>query len=1425
MPFPPRAPPGAAPVKEKDLRNYNLYWQHPKMDKRGQSMMPLELRNLSPNSTFSAGALWAKTKEAEADRAAVAAEDASEAAAAEKAAKKAEKAGKKGKSKAAEKTDKRADMRAANDAKLNKKAIEVDTQRLERLGKTNMSAVMEAKMETDLGVLTQMLMVLQQSMKSASMHSLEGKESFRDAFDTLWEIESKPMYRDLRQHAAAVKKLESETKDEVEKANKKLKKKEKKEKEKAKEAGKDGKKDKKKDKEKKDKKKDPDEEAKKARKQYLEESGDAYLGDKLKLYKTYKKTLKEVEKAFAEHDMLQFQLTSMANYLPPLNIWAGGKWSLDGWQKDVLRAVDRKQSVIVAAPTSSGKTVCSTYVCEVATRVLFVVPTEPLVWQVASMFQAKLGGGVSMVTDKLQYRPDSRASRVTIGTPMALESALSGMLGKVWEHKFDYALVESGFDFDYAVYDEVHDLNGKEGVALQRLIRCVQSPFLALSATIGNPGELQSWWTSFNGVDTDGWPAVIDGFADSVAIPPPASAAAGAEGAATGTSVSGGVTLATRLAAERAAAEAALHRKADDSGEPEEGEEVQFDVEFRRPEGGRLGEIGLDFAYDSEYRMFKVTAARGASAEAGVRAGDRMVAVAGQRIYNGYDDEAKKKLQLQIKSAIRRNPFTITLIGPHRADRDIGGKAAAAARDEEERLARETRKGASTEPSKVAFSQFVGRFINLQRHIFIGGDTQATQFLHPLAALDRDYVEAGGLHTGDMAFTPRDTYELWTSLEKLAADGKVDRALVDPVSPSAFFGDAKGSTADRITLSDAKSYEMRLKGKLEELAKSHPAEVDALLDSFCPKSLIEAAARDEEVDPMDSLLAIVTDAKEKNLTPAICFQLDSVYARQMYDRVLSDLETAEDAKYPTYRAKKQEEYQKWLEDRERVEKMMSKLKEEETKDLEVAAAPDPWAPHPDFVLCSATSRVGEKEYSEIRDKLMRELAEKTDAEGRDSHPLLRGLTRGIAIYTDDAGLAEYQRVVQSLAQRGMLAVVFSDHSLAYGVNMPFRTCCFCGDTPSLLDPLMAQQMAGRAGRRGLDREGHLVFTGLSWERVKSLMRGTLPEVVGRHPLYPTIALTGLLSPHLQTETSLLMCSRPLNECRATFPQVTLGGEVQKAAWQAGGEAEGGGEDEAKGGDADAAAEEAAEEARVAQEAAEVRACFEAGLGAVREGAEYYLKSERWMEALGLVEYDAATGSVAFRTGMEARSKLTFILREYLPESLVLVQIMDHIYAQFCSNRNDRTYCESEGVQIDFLSILTRFVCIEPCPEGLPSLEEHDFHRNRREKWDKWSEIIGAAQETLRRNGFPAEAMCDDIARQDSTLFHCVMAASMPDVAVDTLFRHHLKTRLWKLGEMLRVLHNCMMHDRDCDEHCRQAFEMLTRKSFKRLQYIIKDMGM
>ena len=99
-----------------------------------------------------------------------------------------------------------------------------------------------------------------------------------------------------------------------------------------------------------------------------------------------------------------------------------------------------------------------------------------------------------------------------------------------------------------------------------------------------------------------------------------------------------------------------------------------------------------------------------------------------------------------------------------------------------------------------------------------------------------------------------------------------------------------------------------------------------------------------------------------------------------------------------------------------------------------------------------------RELKEILSK-MEMLSKKTKGRMRidASHVLIRGLRRGVGIYNEELP-GPYLQVVQKFAQKGRLGAVFSDESLAYGVNMPFRTSAFVGDPgPEILDALVAQQ--------------------------------------------------------------------------------------------------------------------------------------------------------------------------------------------------------------------------------------------------------------------------------------------------------------------------------------------------------------------------------
>ncbi|HEX8096256.1 DEAD/DEAH box helicase [Jatrophihabitans sp.] len=90
-----------------------------------------------------------------------------------------------------------------------------------------------------------------------------------------------------------------------------------------------------------------------------------------------------------------------------------------------------------------------------------------------------------------------------------------------------------------------------------------------------------------------------------------------------------------------------------------------------------------------------------------------------------------------------------------------------------------------------------------------------------------------------------------------------------------------------------------------------------------------------------------------------------------------------------------------------------------------------------------------------------------------------GLQRGIAAH--HAGMIPaFKEVVEELFVRGLVRVVFATETLALGINMPARTVLlerlvkFNGETHADLTPGEYTQLTGRAGRRGIDVEGHAV---------------------------------------------------------------------------------------------------------------------------------------------------------------------------------------------------------------------------------------------------------------------------------------------------------------------------------------------------------------
>jgi ATP-dependent RNA helicase HelY len=123
---------------------------------------------------------------------------------------------------------------------------------------------------------------------------------------------------------------------------------------------------------------------------------------------------------------------------------------------------------------------------------------------------------------------------------------------------------------------------------------------------------------------------------------------------------------------------------------------------------------------------------------------------------------------------------------------------------------------------------------------------------------------------------------------------------------------------------------------------------------------------------------------------------------------------------------------------------------------------------------------------------------------------LSGLERGVAAH--HAGmLPAFKEVVEELFQRKLVKAVFATETLSLGMNMPARTVVleklekFNGEARVPITPGEYTQLTGRAGRRGIDVEGHSVIQwqeGLDPQAVASLAsRRTYPLNSSFSPTY------------------------------------------------------------------------------------------------------------------------------------------------------------------------------------------------------------------------------------------------------------------------------------------------------------------------------------
>ncbi|MBT5905777.1 MAG: DEAD/DEAH box helicase, partial [Acidimicrobiaceae bacterium] len=166
-------------------------------------------------------------------------------------------------------------------------------------------------------------------------------------------------------------------------------------------------------------------------------------------------------------------------------------FALDRFQEEAIAAVDAGRSVLVAAPTSSGKTVVAEHAVEVALtagrRAFYTTPIKALSNQKFRDLGAMFGPDrVGLMTGDQVVAPDAA---VVVMTTEVLRNML-------------YADSSAVDDLAWAVLDEVHFLEDPYRGAVWEEVLLHLAPtvgIVALSATVSNAAELGDWVTSVRG--------------------------------------------------------------------------------------------------------------------------------------------------------------------------------------------------------------------------------------------------------------------------------------------------------------------------------------------------------------------------------------------------------------------------------------------------------------------------------------------------------------------------------------------------------------------------------------------------------------------------------------------------------------------------------------------------------------------------------------------------------------------------------------------------------------------------------------------------------------------------------------------------------------------------------------------------------------
>ena len=382
--------------------------------------------------------------------------------------------------------------------------------------------------------------------------------------------------------------------------------------------------------------------------------------------------------------------------------------------------------------------------------------------------------------------------------------------------------------------------------------------------------------------------------------------------------------------------------------------------------------------------------------------------------------------------------------------------------------------------------------------------------IHPLATITYDDIRVKGI-TEDLIFLPEESLELYEAIKTLDISVPVEH-----LNPDAFFVAGK-----LLSKMDARSYEKALKDFLISSIRTKIISVQAfasLKERLCGKydntaqALIAGCPHGNvgsESFLLQHFIQLAIDLKANGKLPGLFFYVDRrEFCNQIAAHLIEFLNLSEQRKKASISDKldklkisKAEKTLKalkkardtakvtkdsWIDDAIQNEEVLDSLSDVDEVD-------------PDFSFTEPRYKLPRKEMDEIINDIRWKM-------GPGQTILLEGLRRGIGVH--HTGLPKkYLRQVEFLFRKKHLQIVISSQTLALGINMPCKSAVFVGGDSVHLNSVQFRQMSGRAGRRGFDDIGHVIFYGTTPKKISKLLSSRLPRIVGSAPFNTSLTLS------------------------------------------------------------------------------------------------------------------------------------------------------------------------------------------------------------------------------------------------------------------------------------------------------------------------------